>query len=81
MSSFKYAAINAAPLYESVVNNKGKKIINKILMGTYVTLLEQQGNWYRVATAGPDGWMHSDNLTDHMGLKIFFLDVGQETAC
>lgn len=77
MSSFKYAAKNAAPIYESVVNNKGKKIINKILMGTYVTLLEQQGNWYRVTTAGPDGWMHSDNLTDHMGLKIFFLDVGQ----
>ncbi len=77
MSSFKYAAKNAAPIYELVVNDKGKKIINKILMGTYVTILEQQGNWYRVATAGPDGWIHSDNLTDNMGLKIFFLDVGQ----
>ncbi len=77
MSSFKYAAKNAAPIYESVVNNKGKKIINKILMGTYVTLLEQQGDWYRVATAGPDGWIHITNLSEDMGLKIFFLDVGQ----
>lgn len=77
MSSFKYAATNAAPLYESVANNNGKKIINKILMGTYVTLLEQRGDWYRVATAGPDGWIHSDNLTDNMGLKVFLLDVGQ----
>lgn len=77
MAEFKYASINQAPIYESVVNGKGKKIINRILMGTYVTILEKSGDWYRVATAGPDGWIHAENLADEMGLKIFFLDVGQ----
>lgn len=77
MAEFKYASINQTPIYESVVNGKGKKIINRILMGTYVTILEKDGEWYRVATAGPNGWIHAGNLSDEMGLKIFFLDVGQ----
>jgi beta-lactamase superfamily II metal-dependent hydrolase len=72
-----YAAINEAKIYETVVNNKGKKIINRILMGTYVSITETNGDWYKVITAGPDGWMHKEGLTDKMGLKIFFLDVGQ----
>lgn len=74
---FKYAAINEANIYDSVSNGKGKKTINKILMGTYVEIIQQDGDWYKVKTAGPDGWMHKDTLTDEMGLKVFFLDVGQ----
>lgn len=77
MSYFKYSTFNEAPIFESVSNGKGKKVINRILMGTYVTILAQEGDWYKIATAGPDGWMHSDSLTDQMGLKVFFLDVGQ----
>ncbi len=80
MSNFKYAAINEAPIYESVKNNKGQKPVNKILMGTYVRVLESAGDWYKIVTAGtpmPGAWMHKDTLTDNMGLKVFFLDVGQ----
>jgi competence protein ComEC len=77
MAEFKYASVNEATIYESVVNEKGKKPINKILMGTYVEITAKDGEWYRVKTAGPDGWMHSNQLSDEMGLKVFFLDVGQ----
>jgi beta-lactamase superfamily II metal-dependent hydrolase len=76
MDEFKYAAINEARIYDSNTNVK-KKIINRILRGTYVKILEEQGDWYKVETAGPDGWMRKDDLTDDMGLKVFFLDVGQ----
>lgn len=77
MSNFKYAIVNEAPIYERVVNNKGKKIINRILLGTYVSIIDISGDWFHVATAGPDGWMHKDSLGDSMGMKVFFLDVGQ----
>lgn len=74
---FKYSAVNEAPVYESVANDKGVKVINRILMGTYVAIKEESGSFYKVDTAGPDGWMKKSDLTDRMGLKIFYLDVGQ----
>lgn len=74
---FQYAAINEAPVYESVVNNVGKKVINKILLGTYVTVISESGDYYQVATAGPDGFMKKTDLSNNMGIKIFYLDVGQ----
>lgn len=77
MTQFKYASTNEAIIYESVKNGNGIKPVNKILMGTYVKIADQDGDWFKVQTAGPDGWMHSTDLSDNMGLKIFFLDVGQ----
>lgn len=77
MNDFMYASKNEAKIYQAIVDNKGKKIVNRILMGTYVKIVEEQGNWMKVITAGPDGWMHKDDLSEMMGLKIFFLDVGQ----
>jgi len=72
-----YSKINEAPIYESVSDNKGKKLVNRILMGTYVKVKNNNGDWREVETAGPDGWMHKDALTENMGLKVFYLDVGQ----
>lgn len=77
MSQFKFAAVNEAVIYEKVVDGKGVNPVNKILLGTYVLVLEEDGDWYKVSTAGPDGWMNSGDLSSKMGLKIFFLDVGQ----
>ncbi|HRB26902.1 MAG TPA: hypothetical protein PLH81_00005 [Niabella sp.] len=77
MNQYKYAAFNEAPIFESVENGKGKKPINKLLLGTYVKIVQQDSDWYKVVSAGPDGWMHANSLSDNMGLKIFFLDVGQ----
>jgi beta-lactamase superfamily II metal-dependent hydrolase len=74
---FKYAAKNEAPVYESISNNKGAKVINRLLMGTYVGISEEAGDFFKVVTAGPDGWMKKSDLTDNMGLKVFYLDVGQ----
>ncbi|MES2893892.1 MAG: MBL fold metallo-hydrolase [Bacteroidota bacterium] len=74
---FLYAIKNEASVYESVLNNVGKKVINKILSGTYVTIKGEAGDFYQVATAGPDGWMKKGDLGPDMGIKIFYLDVGQ----
>jgi competence protein ComEC len=76
-NKYKYASVNEAPVYESVINDEGKKIINRILMGTYVKIIKEEVNWYKVRTAGPDGWMQKNLLSDVMGLKVFYLDVGQ----
>lgn len=77
MATFKYARVNEAAVYESVESGKGKNIINRILLGTYVKIEEDKGDYFRVNTAGPDGWMKKDDLSDQMFFKVFFLDVGQ----
>lgn len=74
---FKYAANNEIPVYESVSANKGVKIINRLLMGTYAAIVAEDGDFVKVQTAGPDGWIKKTDLSDNMGLKIFYLDVGQ----
>jgi beta-lactamase superfamily II metal-dependent hydrolase len=75
--TFKYAATNEAPIFETTDGIKGSKTINKILLGTYVKILEEKGNFCKVQTAGPDGWIKKSDLSDNMGIKIFYLDVGQ----
>lgn len=77
MATYKYAAVNEAPVYKSISDNKGKTIVNRILMGTYVFILGEEGDWYKVSPFGTPGYMRKSDLGDSMGLKIFFLDVGQ----
>ncbi len=74
---FLYATANEAPVYKSIVNNRAKKLINKIQSGTYVIITAEDGDFYKVITAGPNGWMRKTDLGDTMGIKIFYLDVGQ----
>jgi beta-lactamase superfamily II metal-dependent hydrolase len=74
---FKYAAKSETPVYESVTSNKGVKVINRLLMGTYVGIVAEDGDFVKVQTAGPDGWIKKSDLSDNMGLKVFYLDVGQ----
>jgi beta-lactamase superfamily II metal-dependent hydrolase len=74
---FKYAATNETPVYESVSANKGVKVINRLLMGTYAAIITEDGDFVKVQTAGPDGWINKADLSDNMGLKVFYLDVGQ----
>lgn len=78
MANFKYCANNEAAVYESVSPaGKGVKTINRILLGSYLGILDQQGDWFQVKPFGTLGWMHKKDLTDEQALKIFYLDVGQ----
>lgn len=76
-ATFKYAATNEAPIFETVVNGVGKKTINKVLMGTYITVTAEDGAFYKVKAFSKEGWMKKTDLSNNMGLKIFYLDVGQ----
>jgi beta-lactamase superfamily II metal-dependent hydrolase len=76
-STFKYAATNEAPIYESIVASKGKKTLTKVLLGTYITTLDTEGDFFKVKAFGKTGFMKKSDLSDTMGLKIFYLDVGQ----
>ena len=76
-ATFKYAATNEAPIFETVVNGVGKKTINKVLMGTYITVTAEDGAFYKVKAFSKEGWMKKTDLSDNMGFKIFYLDVGQ----
>lgn len=73
----RYAKYHETKIYEKVVNNRGRTLCNYILRGTWVGVTEEKGEWYRVVTAGNDGWLKKTSVSSAMGLKMFFVDVGQ----
>ncbi len=74
----KYAAINELPVYDK--RSSGKRIINKVLLGTFLGVVKEDGDYYMVETAGADGWVKKKDVTDNKHLKVFYIDVGQGDA-
>lgn len=71
----QYAAQPETRVYPQA---SGGRTINKILLGTWAGVVQDDGGErVRVTTAGPDGWINREDLRDSQGLKIFFVDVGQ----
>lgn len=67
---------------ETILHSQPKtssRKLNHVLMGTYLVVEEERGNWYRVVTKseGKGGWVKKDDVRDNPGLKIFYVDVGQ----
>ncbi len=75
----KYAKTNEAQIFGFDPATRGRKnrAVNRVLMGTYLRITHEDGDHYFAVTAGPDGWIHKEDTSDDMGLKVFFLDVGQ----
>ncbi len=55
------------------------KILNHVLMGTWLKVLDEDGDFLKVETrrAGPGGWVSKDDVRDKPILKVFYVDVGQ----
>lgn len=75
----RYVRTNEAPVYgfDPATLQRKTTIVNRMLMGTYLQVTHRDGDFLKVITAGPDGWMREADTSEEMGLKIFFLDVGQ----
>ena len=71
-ATFKYPTTNEAPIFETLVNGAGKKVINKVLMGTYITVTAEDAAFYKVKAFSKEGWMKKTDLSDNMGLNINF---------
>lgn len=52
---------------------------NHVLLGTWLKVVDDQDDWYKVETAsrGPGGWVHRDDVSELPCLKVFFVDVDQ----
>ncbi|GAV19376.1 comEC family competence protein [Mariprofundus micogutta] len=75
-----YAAKSETRIYKSATGRKSR--INTILLGTWMGVTEERPDgWLKVKTIGPDGWVRAEDVSDHMGMKAFFIDVGQGDAC
>lgn len=74
-----YSAENELPVYDKYSGKR--KIINKVLLGTWMRAVEEKGHKYKVKTAGPDGWVLKSKTREFKHLKVFFIDVGQGDAC
>lgn len=75
----RYAKTNEAKIYgfNPDTLQRNTKVVNRMLMGTYLKVTHRDNNYLKVITAGEDGWIKEDDTTTDMGLKVFFLDVGQ----
>ena len=75
-----YAVRPETRIYKS--NTGRKKRVNTILLGTWMGVVAEDGNgWLKVQTIGPDGWVREEDTSADMGMKLFFIDVGQGDAC
>ena len=59
--------------------NKSAKHVNHVLLGTWLKVVDEDGDWLSVEPrkAGKPGWVHNDDVRDTPVLKIFYVDVGQ----
>lgn len=77
----KYKTVKSgyAHVYRTInAKGQGSYIMNTVLMGSYVTLLDEtNGEWQKVFAFGKEGWMHGSHLGNNPDLKCFFIDVGQ----
>ncbi len=67
---------------ETIIRKTARKdgrIVNKVLLGTFLRVIEDHDPWLKVETrnAGTGGFVHRDDIRDTPALKIFFVDVGQ----
>ncbi len=77
----KYISVNEAPVYKKPkMAGDNQKAINRLLLGTWVGVTQEEPEHYFVKTAGKDGWIEKKYTTDSMGLKVFFIDSGQGDA-
>ena len=74
-----YAAKPETRIYRSHTGRK--KRVNTILLGTWLGVVEErEDGWLKVKTIGPDGWVRVEDTRTDMGMKLFFIDVGQGDA-
>ncbi|RSK47465.1 hypothetical protein EI291_14485 [Hymenobacter rigui] len=81
MPDHLYVGTNEARFYaaDEATGARLSRIINRLLMGSYLRLLHPDAvdGYYHVRSMGKSGWMKVEDTTDRMGLKMYFLDVGQ----
>ncbi len=77
----KYAAVPELGVFAEIGTSGLKKQVNTVLLGTWLGVTEESGNYYKVTTAGDDGWVKKSETTDLLHLKVFYIDVGQGDAC
>ncbi len=77
------ATIVYANQYETILRKSktnSSKAENHVLMGTWLEVLSEDGDWYEVKprpNRGKGGWVRKSHTRDTPVLKIFVVDVGQ----
>lgn len=76
----EYAGLPETKIYNTPIGRK--RIVNSILLGTWLGVTDDSiDGWYHVTTIGSDGWVRREETRADMGLKLFFIDVGQGDSC
>ena len=78
-----YAAYPDAVIYEERVpgKKKGKKPVQHLIWGDWLSIRESDGDWRRVRSRGEDGWLHKDFIQADRLLEVNFVDIGQGDGC
>ena len=62
---------------------KGKSVETTVLLGAWLGVIDERDDGIiKVKAFGKEGWVHeADETMPDMGLKLFFVDVGQGDGC
>ena len=78
---YKYCLTNEAKVYKNLpVQGVRNTQIDSIMLGSYIKVVGENGDWYQTSAFSKTGWMSKADLGDESALKIFYLDVGQVRA-
>jgi beta-lactamase superfamily II metal-dependent hydrolase len=74
----RYTKVNEAPVYSSYSGSSGKSKINTYLMGTYMEVTGEEGEWLKIKVMeGKDGYIKKSDTCEKSGFRCFYADVGQ----
>lgn len=74
-----YALKPETEIYKSK-NFSKRNIQRKLLMGTFMEILEEGNEWYKIKSFRKTGFVKKSDTSDFDFLKLFFVDVGQGDA-
>jgi competence protein ComEC len=73
-----FSSVNEAIVYKSYSGDSGKEVINRYLLGTYIEVLEDKGEWLKIKVLdNEEGFIKKSDTTDKAGFRCFYADVGQ----
>ncbi len=75
-----FAARAMTDIYDNTQAQGGKRT-NVVLLGTWLGVTKDAGEWLQVTAPGGGGWVKKEDTRADCGLKVFFIDVGQGDAC
>jgi beta-lactamase superfamily II metal-dependent hydrolase len=74
----RFAGYPSAFMYDT---KGGKKKVQHLLWGDWISITKDEGDWLYVHSRGNDGWIKAKDVQREQLLEVNFVDIGQGDGC